>query len=218
MLLCLVYAQQTINASGNIWYDKFVTYEAAKGGDHYNSTNAGTLGWKESYMLRSYVVLYELTKNTAWLDKFTTRVDTIVANASDSDGDGYRDWKSDTQVAGQFYSYLHFDGLICLPIAQFVRLVSQNPTTLSAYATKASNYQVHIETEIIPKWTDSTSAMGNCRVQVSSSSGYFRESTKYDSMPLPLKVMFSRVHFSCWDTEATEETQRSRRRMNCSVL
>ncbi|MGH7944938.1 MAG: hypothetical protein ACREH8_06745 [Opitutaceae bacterium] len=177
------FAASLARATGNLWYDKFVTYEAASGNAYYTSTDASLLGWQEGYMLRSYVVLYELTKNTAWLDKFTTHVDTIIANAADSDGDGYLDWKTDTQVAGQFYSYLHFDGLISLPLAQFVRLVSQNPTTLSAYATKASNYQVHIEAEVIPKWTDSSSTMGNCWVQVSSSTGYFRESTKYDSLP-----------------------------------
>ncbi|MGH7945369.1 MAG: hypothetical protein ACREF9_10200, partial [Opitutaceae bacterium] len=80
-------------ATGNLWHDKFVTYETAKGHTKYMSTSTGTLGWQESYMLRSYVLVYELTKSTAWLDKFTTHVDYMIAQTTDTDGDGFLDWK-----------------------------------------------------------------------------------------------------------------------------
>ena len=78
-------------SSGNIWYDKFVTYESSAGGAHFNNPDAGILGWNEGYMLRSYVTMYELTKNTVWLTKFTTHADAIIANATDFSDDGY--WK-----------------------------------------------------------------------------------------------------------------------------
>ena len=194
-------------ATGNLWYDKFVAYEAASGGAYYTSTNAGTLGWAESYMLRSYVVLYELTKNTAWLDKLTTHVDTMIANTTDTDGDGFLDWKTTTYGDGGNYPYLVFDGLICLPIAQFVRLVNQNPTTLAAYSTKATSYRTFIETEIVPKWVTSTSYTGNCWVQVDASTGYYKEPTTFDSLPgavfnpLPYNMMapYAQMLFVMYD-------------------
>lgn len=170
-------------SSGNLWYDKFVTYENSVGGAYYNSTNGATLGWSESYMLRSYVTLYELTKNVAWLNKLTTHVDAIIGNATDLGSDGYLDWGSTSYGDGGNYPYLVFDGLIGLPIAQFIRLVNDNPTTLSAYATKATTYRSFIETEIVPKWTNSSSYMGNCWVQLSSSTGYFKEPTTFNSLP-----------------------------------
>ncbi|MEJ7692763.1 hypothetical protein, partial [Daejeonella sp.] len=198
----------TSTVGANIWYDKFVTYESASGGAYYNSTNAGTLGWSESYMLRSYVVMYELTKDVAWLNKLTTHADVIIANATDLGSDGYMDWGSTSYGGGGNYPYLVFDGLIALPIAQFVRLVQQNPTTLSAYSTKASTYQTFIENEIVPKWASSSSYMGNCWVQLSSSTGYFKEPITFNSFttttvfnPLPYNMMapFAQMLWTMYD-------------------
>jgi hypothetical protein len=172
----------TTITTGNIWYDKFANYEASAGAVYYNSTNAATLGWSESYMLRSYVTLYEVTKDVAWLNKLTTHVDAIIANTTDTDGDGFLDWKTSDYSAGN-YPYLVFDGLISLPIAQFVRLVNQNPTTLATFATKATSYKTFIETQIVPKWVTTTSYVGNCWVQLSTSTGYFKEPTTFDSLP-----------------------------------
>lgn len=194
-------------ASGNLWFDKFVAYETAHGGDYYNSTDAGTLGWAESYMLRSYVTVYSLTKDTAWLDKFTTHVDAIIGHAADSDGDGFLDWKTASYGDGGSYPYLVFDGLVCLPIAQFIRLVNQNPTTLAAYATKAASYRTFIENEIVPKWVTSTSYVGNCWVQVDASTGYYREPTTHDTLtgavfdPLPYNMMapYAQMLFAMYD-------------------
>ncbi len=195
----------------NIWYDKFVTYESASGGAYYNSTNAGTLGWSESYMLRSYVVMYELTKDVAWLNKLTAHADVIIANTTDLGSDGYLDWGSTSYGGGGNYPYLVFDGLIALPIAQFIRLVQQNPSTLSAYSTKASTYRTFIENEIVPKWASSSSYMGNCWVQLSSSTGYYKEPTTFNSFttatvfnPLPYNMMapFAQMLWTMYDVNA----------------
>lgn len=169
--------------TGNIWYDKFVAYETASGGAYYNSTNAGVLGWSESYMLRSYVTLYEVTKDIAWLTKLTTHADVIISQAADSDGDGYLDWKSTGYGDGGNYPYLVFDGLISLPIAQFIRLINRNPSLQAQFSAKATAYQTFIEAEIVPKWVSSSSYVGNCWVQLSSSTGYFKEPTTINSLP-----------------------------------
>ncbi|MDF2715368.1 MAG: hypothetical protein K0R28_2293, partial [Paenibacillus sp.] len=81
-------------ASGNDWYDDYVAYESSQGGNYYASSDSALLGWQESYMLRSYINLYDMTKNTDWLDKFTLHTDTVLGNADDSDGDGYLGWST----------------------------------------------------------------------------------------------------------------------------
>ncbi len=207
MVLLLAFIARPVLATGNLWYDKFVAYESASGGNYYNSTNAGTLGWSESYMLRSYLTLYDLTKSTAWLNKFTTHVDVMIANTTDTDGDGFQDWKTTSYGDGGNYPYLVFDGLVCLPIAQFVRLVQQNPTTLSAYATKAASYRTFIENEIVPKWVTASSYPGNCWVQVDASTGYYKEPTTFESLPgavfnpLPYNMMapYAQMLYAMYD-------------------
>ncbi|GAA3400900.1 hypothetical protein ACFFNY_15345 [Paenibacillus hodogayensis] len=92
VLLCV--AAPGAYASGNNWYDDYVAYESVQGGLYYTSSDSALLGWQESYMLRSYLNLYDMTHQTAWLDKLTTHADTMLANADDSDGDGYLGWST----------------------------------------------------------------------------------------------------------------------------
>ncbi|WJH36547.1 hypothetical protein N6H14_12785 [Paenibacillus sp. CC-CFT747] len=100
-LILLMGVSLPARASGNLWYDKYTALEQSIGGQYYTSPESGTLAWSESYILRSYLSLYQSTKNTAWLDKFTTHSDTILANANDNDGDGYLGWDT--------YSYSPLD-------------------------------------------------------------------------------------------------------------
>jgi hypothetical protein len=79
-------------ASGNPWFDDFVAYDNAKGNAYTASTDAAILAWQESYVLRSYLNLYEVSQDTAWLTRFTDHFDTVMGTAWDSDGDGYNDW------------------------------------------------------------------------------------------------------------------------------
>jgi hypothetical protein len=90
----LLFNAAPILASGNLWYDKYIAYEAANSGSFYTSNDSALLAWQESYLLRSYINLYGMTKSTSWLDKLTTHVDTMLANADDLDGDGYLGWQT----------------------------------------------------------------------------------------------------------------------------
>src|SRR5688572_4957774 len=62
-------------SSNNLWYDKYVAWESANGSYYLQTSNSASLAWGESYYMRSYIKMYELTKNTAWLDKFVTHAD-----------------------------------------------------------------------------------------------------------------------------------------------
>ncbi|MEF3305563.1 hypothetical protein [Paenibacillus sp. GYB003] len=92
---CLVWGPAfSASASSNAWYDSYVTAESSLGDNYYTSNDGGTLAWGESYVSESYLDLYGLTKNTAWLDKLVTHTDTMIATADDIDNDGYLGWSS----------------------------------------------------------------------------------------------------------------------------
>lgn len=340
-------------ATGNPWFDDFVTYDNAKGSTYTARTDAAYLAWQESYMLRSYLNLYEVSQDTAWLTKFTNHADTVIGNAIDYDGDGYRDWttaryspnlalnpgfetansgdatlpanwtrsgststtafrtnapgafipgdacssvtwgvelitagatlqrlyqdiptylpnhryelafsaKNGGSVAARafvydrttstvlgsvfassanwksyslefvmpaaghdvelwlshaatttsgdtmffdnlrvspFFAYHVVDGMICTPIAAFVRLVNQNATALSSFQTKANDYQAFLENHVIAKWEDPAGFYGNTWVSVSATEGYYEEPAGYDTFssntsfsPLPHNQSFA---------------------------
>lgn len=90
----LVDAASMAFASGNEWHDDYVAFESANGGTYYTTDDSALLGWQESYMLQSYLNMYEMTRDTGWLDKFATHADTAVGNADDTDGDGYLGWST----------------------------------------------------------------------------------------------------------------------------
>ncbi|GIJ57609.1 hypothetical protein Vau01_051250 [Virgisporangium aurantiacum] len=80
------------HASGNTWYDRYAAMDAALGDSV--SANSATLAWSESYRLRSYLDVYRLTRDTAWLDRLVGRVDAVVAGADDIDNDGFLGWST----------------------------------------------------------------------------------------------------------------------------
>jgi hypothetical protein len=61
-------------------------------------TTSGGLGWGESSFLRSYMLCYQVTRDTYWLDKVIDHFDRMIGNLSDPDGDGFLAW-SDTDYS-----------------------------------------------------------------------------------------------------------------------
>ncbi|MEU4235017.1 hypothetical protein AB0F17_63020 [Nonomuraea sp. NPDC026600] len=76
------------------WLTKYKALEAQIGQTAYTDPNSANLAWSESYIMRSYLDVYAATQDTAWLDKIVTHADTIIANADDVDGDGFRGWST----------------------------------------------------------------------------------------------------------------------------
>lgn len=138
-------------ASNNLWYDKYLALEANIGDDLYTSTEGSNLAWGESYILNSYLDLYTLTKDTAWLNKFTTHADTIVGNADDIDNDGYLGWSTSTYspVEDDNWDFETADaGDSTLP-ANWVRFQSTSATALRTtdHPSGGGSYGVKILTE-----------------------------------------------------------------------
>lgn len=377
LLLALLVPSGAAFASGNPWYDDYVAYNNVHENDYYNTSDSAFLAWGESYLINSYLDMYDLTKSTAWLDKFKTHADAILANASDPDGDGYLGWTTgryspqaiangDFETAGSdsltpaswtrfqstsstayrsgasgdyappgtcssdtygfvlktngtswqklyqgfsyvpntkyqltlsaktngsaamgrayihdrttntilasitiddtswgsykaefttpaaghtlevwlghmsytvtggiayfdnvglapSYPFLVHDGMIGLPIAKFVKLVNENATALSAYATTANTYRSFLETEVVPKWQTSASQVGNTWVGVSSTTGYYKESTKIDAFatsttldPLPYNqfLIFAQMLNTLYDVNGNADYLDKAKKMN----
>ena len=354
-LACLALTSKSF-ASGNPWYDAFVTYDNASGNAYTSSRDAAFLAWQESFIQRSYLNLYETTGDTAWLTKFVTHANTVTGAAAFklTDTDSYPDWTTSryspdltvngtfdtadgtdatlpagwirngstsataarTNVSGEFlpstiacapggyglklttaggtaqrlyrvltgykpghnyqltfsaknggsvhgrvflfnrttlqnivslevtsgswasyavdftmpaagqtvevwiahmattpaaqssffenvrvapyFSYHVLDGMIGIPLANFVRLVHRNPVALAGFQTAATAYRQLLENQVIAKWQDSAAFYGNTWVNVSATEGYYREPTNHDTFasstvldPLPYNQYFA---------------------------
>ncbi len=354
LLTSLALAPDSV-ATGNPWYDAFVTYDTARGTSYMTSADASYLAWQESFMQRSYLNLYETTGDTAWLTKFVTHANAVTdpTRFSDIDGDGFKDWTTAryspdltvngtfdtadsadatlpagwirngssaataarTNVAGEFitttvacvpggyglklttagttaqrlyrvitgyepgrkhllsfsaknggsvngrvflydrtamqniasvevtsgawtsysldfmmpaaghtveiwlahmtttpaaqssffenvrvasyFSYHVLDGMIGIPLANFVRLVHRNPVALAAFQPAATAYRGVLEAQVIAKWQNGAAFYGNTWVSVSATEGYYREPTNHNTFstttvfnPLPYNQYF----------------------------
>jgi hypothetical protein len=110
------------------------------------------------------------------------------------------------------YPYLSHEGNLLTPIAQFIRLVAQNPSLQSQYSTKAGSYRTMIEDEIVPQW-ESSSFIGNTWVNdpaAPTTQGYYKEPANFDSLtgavynPLPFNMFlsFSELLLTMYDVNA----------------
>ena len=96
-----------------------------------------------------------------------------------------------------YHSYHVLDGMIGIPLANFVRLVNRNPGLLASFQDEADAYQAFLETNVIAKWQDSAAFYGDTWVNVSATEGYYREPTNFDTFatttaldPLPYNQYF----------------------------
>jgi hypothetical protein len=62
--------------------------------DYSTSSDAGILAWDESYVMSSYLAMYDATAQTSYLDTFVQQANRVLSNATDPDGDGYLGWQT----------------------------------------------------------------------------------------------------------------------------
>ncbi|MBP1994918.1 carbohydrate binding domain-containing protein [Paenibacillus eucommiae] len=86
-------------------FDRYKQLDAETnyGRGYSESSDAATLSWGESYILDSYIDIYNKYKDKYWLDKFVDHFDRVKANAEDPEGDGTWGWYSPK------YSYQHME-------------------------------------------------------------------------------------------------------------
>jgi hypothetical protein len=80
------------------WRARFDRLDASiNGGAGYAaSADSGDLAWSESYLLNAYVSMFQVTGDTAYLDRLVAQADRMLASAADPDGDGFRGWSTFT--------------------------------------------------------------------------------------------------------------------------
>jgi len=97
-----------------------------------------------------------------------------------------------------YYAYHVLDGMIGIPLANFVRLVHSTPALQAAFGGAADDYQEFLDDELIPKWQDSAGFYGNTWVAASATEGYYQEPVTRDTFengasfsPLPYNQTFA---------------------------
>ncbi|NPV73022.1 MAG: hypothetical protein HPY89_04385 [Pelotomaculum sp.] len=103
---------------------------------HKDANNdESALAWGESYVLDSYVTMYEATGDTYYLDKFVTHGKSVLAQRDTSRGvTDYRGlslpaWRNGKYTLnGEYAIFAVHTGMIVYPMARFAALVAENPS------------------------------------------------------------------------------------------
>ncbi len=148
--------------AANEWARSFSEWHERNELRCWGSANSADLAWWESYLLQSYLAMYQATQDRYWLDRLVAHADTmfsVMRDAPDT-GDywpGYRDgflgWGTTRyDPKARYQEYLVHDGQICLPVVRFARLVFSTPELKSRYLRHALRYIQVVEQNIVAKW------------------------------------------------------------------
>lgn len=148
------------------WYTLYARWEAKHGDRWTDSLDGGEVAWGESYVLWTYIDLYEAFGETIWLDKLVAHTERIFANLRDEPHDpphshvdpryvdGFYGWGQSRyeQYRPQYTEWFCDDGLMISPILRFVEIVWNNVTLHDRYRAKADAWIGFIERYIVLKW------------------------------------------------------------------
>ncbi|MFE3449751.1 hypothetical protein ACFXJ8_12540 [Nonomuraea sp. NPDC059194] len=100
----------------------------------------------------------------------------------------------DVRLSGIF-PYIVHDGMIGIPIAEFVRLVAKTPA-LAGYNAKAATYRAFLENELVPRWEHSA-YLGNTwngtSYQQPPDVDTFSHTRAYDDLPFNMSLAFANL-------------------------
>jgi hypothetical protein len=169
-------------ARGAEWADKFTLWNQANEGRALGSNNSAYLAWWESYLLQGYLRMYSATGDSLWLNRFIVHADTMLAVARDvpdsgSYWPGYRDgflgWGTNRYDPGhQYQEYVVHDGMACLPLARFSRMVLADSLLRLRYGVQANRYVDFIEANVVAKWCANWNAARGTGEDLSSFGGW----------------------------------------------
>jgi len=111
------------------------------------STDAATLAWGQSYVLMAYLAMWEGTGETAYLDRFLTHCDRVLAARDDRHdvtdeirGKVMPSWSTTKYTRGKRYAWIVHAGMITYPMARWAWLIRRDPAMRKRYADKAREY------------------------------------------------------------------------------
>ncbi len=115
------------------------------------TNETGTVAWNTSYLLDSYIQMYETTHDRRYLDRFIIIADPLTDNTdarrdiADYQGKLRIGWGSTSYSADhRRVVFLAHSAMIACPLAEFAYLVSQS-TSLSGFSSRAKKYQAVAE-------------------------------------------------------------------------
>ena len=124
----------------------------------------GQMAWSDSYVLMSYIAMYEGTGDTVHLDRFVKHYDEVLSVRDSKTGrrDEFRgrvmpSWGSANYSDGKRTAWLVHSGMLTYPAASFVRLVGEDSKLREKYKGKADEYLAGIEqivTAYNEEWKD----------------------------------------------------------------
>jgi hypothetical protein len=169
-------------APGAEWADKFTLWNQANEGRALGANNSASLAWWESYLLQAYLRMYSATGDSLWLNRFSVHADTMLAVARDVPDSGtywsgYRDgflgWGTNRYDPGhQYQEYMVHDGMACLPLARFSRMVLRDSLLRQRYGVQANRYADFIEANVVAKWYANWNAARGTGEDLSSFGGW----------------------------------------------
>jgi len=123
------------------------------------------MGWNENRILSSYLVMYDVTRETRYLDKVVRHVDVLLRRVQDANGDGLSLW---LEKEGQEARCDYETSQIGAPIARFARVVHETPGLHAAYLAKAKEYARFVDENVVAsfetfygqKWGEFTDGRG----------------------------------------------------------
>ena|GEM_PF-2050613 len=128
---------------------------------HYGWTDlpdSAYIGWDGAYSLNALYRMYNLTKQTSYIEKLSKYIDNMYGNLADINSDGYLSWGT-SYYAGTYREYLVHVGNIVSEWANFILTVRNDPTLSAAtnpqgitYGTQADQLESVINSDLIPRF------------------------------------------------------------------
>lgn len=92
MILASLACATTFAAAGDYWRQKFDDFDRSVQGGNGYAAQPNNYYWGESYLLQSYMAMYETYRDRVYLDKIVSQFDQMTANLHDRNGDGRPGW------------------------------------------------------------------------------------------------------------------------------
>ena len=163
------------------------------------------LAWQESYILLSYVTMYEAFRDIAYLDKAMERIDQVFKVRADRTAtrDLIRErvlcaWNSTRYTQGQSYAWLVHAGMITYPAARAAYLIRQDPGMEEKYVAKARDYIRYIE-EVIHAFDSSW------REDNEKNEGWYYEDYLKHGAPFNMQNAMGRTLIALWLATGKDE-------------
>lgn len=174
-----VYSCENLAGDARTYCDFFVTTAArSEASLAPKPTTSAVAHWAFGRLLRSYVVMYEATENTYYLDKLIENIDKLMATRDDVRG--FKDFTGtaracwSTIYGSQRYCEVSHNGFLSFPVMRFVEIVYDSPVLSvdARYKTKADEYLARTKEVVAAldfRWRDISSS----KTKIKTDEGYY---------------------------------------------